>query len=53
MLWAPKPDRNLIQTLLVHPLAWMSLAALGGIIGDHADQALNLLLRMLDTPIPL
>ena len=53
ILTAPKPDRNWIKVLLIHPLTYVVLAASGGIIGDHANQALHLLLRMLDTPIPL
>jgi hypothetical protein len=53
ILTAPKPDRNLIEALLMHPLTWIAGAAGAGIIGDHANEALNLLLRMLETNIPL
>ena len=53
LLTAPKPDRTLIETLLINPLTYIAAAASGGIIGGYANDALHLLLRMLDTNIPL
>jgi hypothetical protein len=53
ILAAPKPDRNLIEALLVHSLTWIVAAAGSGIIGECANEALHLLLRMLETPISL
>lgn len=47
ILSGPKPDRNLVQLLLVLPLKWIALVAVGGIIGDHASQALDALLKLL------
>jgi hypothetical protein len=53
LLNAPKPDRTLIETLLISPLTYIAAAASVGIIGEYANEAVRLLLRMLETNIPL
>ena len=53
ILTAPKPDRNLLDVLLVRPLLYLANRGTSAVVGVLADEALHLLLRMLDTPIPL
>ncbi len=53
LLTAPKPDRNLLDVLLVRPLMYLAEKANSAIAGALADEALHLLLRMFDTHIPL
>jgi len=53
LLPAPKPNVDLLKTLLVHPLVWIASAAAGGVIGDLAAQALHLIQGIFQIPIPL
>ena len=53
LLTAPKPDRNLLNVLLLGPLYYLADKAGSAVVGVLADEALHLLLRMFDTPIPL
>jgi hypothetical protein len=43
ILASPRPDPNLIKTLLVGPLKYLALAAASGVIGECANEALHFL----------
>jgi hypothetical protein len=47
LLKAPKPNRELIQVLLVNSLEFLMKTAAGAIIGNLAGQALHWLMQML------
>ena len=47
LLHAPKPQRDLIDLLLVKPLKWVAEKSGSAIIGKLAKDALEWLLRML------
>lgn len=53
LLTAPRPDRNLIDLLLTHPLHFIATAAAGAVIGNYAIEALQLLQKILEAKIPL
>jgi hypothetical protein len=47
LLKGPKPNRDLIDLLLVRPLKYLAEKAAGAIIGILAGEALQLLMQML------